>query len=172
MLPEVNQTFMTIPKKYGERMKSWTIQEPFYRERIEHANDTDVFEWSIFLKGTNTCIGKIGFHEAKVEFEEEKDPNIRGLSWYIDPAFQGNGYAYEAAKVALDYMFNKVNISAIQTSTGKDNPKSWATLEKLGFVNRGKTIFVEHTFVDEPSENVVYGLTKEEYIDFINKDVA
>lgn len=117
MIPEVNQTFMTIPKKYGERMKSWIIQEPFYRERIEHANDADVFRWSIFLKGTSTCIGQIGLHEAKIEFEEETDPNIRGLGWYIDPAFQGNGYAYEAAKVALDYMFNEVNISAIQTST-------------------------------------------------------
>lgn len=163
MMPEVHQTFLTISKKYGENLKDWTIQEPIYKKKTAHANDPDVFEWSIFLNGTNTCIGKIGFHEAKIEFEEQTDKTVRGMGWYIDPNYQGNGYAYEAAKGALDYMFNKVKISAIQTSTGKDNPKSWASMEKLGFINRGKTIFVDHTFVDEPTEQIVYGLTKQEY---------
>lgn len=163
MIDEVRKYYLTIPKSRREKMLSWEIQEPFYIEKVRHACDKDVFDWSIFLKDTNICIGKISFHQASVEFVEDSNEANRGLGWYLDPKYQGNGYMKEAGNAALNYMFNEVGISKIITSTGIKNVSSWKLMESLGFVYTEKNKFVEHTFEDEPSLNKIYELTSEQY---------
>ena len=59
MMPEVNKYYLTVPEKFKDKLKSWDIQKEYYAERVKHASDLDVYKWSIFLKDTNECIGKI-----------------------------------------------------------------------------------------------------------------
>ena len=67
MIPEVNRYFLTVPSKFRDKLKDWNIQEKYYEEEMKHAKDNNVFKWSIFLKETGECIGRISCHEATSE---------------------------------------------------------------------------------------------------------
>jgi RimJ/RimL family protein N-acetyltransferase len=163
MIPEVNKVYLTTPAKFRDKLKDWSKQEPFYEEKISHANDKDVFEWSIFLKDTNECIGKIDYHEYSKEDNEINDLSIRGVGWYIDPIHQGKGYGTEAAKHTLKYMFEEVQITKIITGAAIDNPASWKIMDRLGYKKLPQTKLVTYTYLDEPVEIYTYEITKEQY---------
>ena len=169
MMDEVNKYYLTVPRKYRDKLKDWDKQEEYYREDIKHANDPDSFHWSIFIKDTNECIGRISAHEAHSEFEEINDPSIRGVGWYIDPKHQGKGYATEAAQAMIDYLFNEVEINGIVEEVTKTNVPSWKIMEKLGFERTNKTTIINYTFLDEPVEGYIYQLTKEMYFNKKNR---
>ena len=105
MIPEVNRYFLTVPSKFRDKLKDWLKQEEFYKEEMKHATDNDVFKWSIYLKDSGKCIGRVDCHEASVEDNSITSPSIRGVGWIIDPIYQGKGYGTEAAKAMIDYMF-------------------------------------------------------------------
>lgn len=161
MIPEVNKYYLTIPKKHADKLNDWNIQKKFYQKDIAQATAKDIFKWSVFLKENGDCIGRVSCHEAKIENGDITDPDIRGVGWYLDPAYQGQGYGYEAAKAMMDYMFNECEIKEILTGAAIQNPSSWKIMEKYGFIKSNKTKMVEYTFVDEPVETYQYFLTKE-----------
>ena len=169
MIPEVNRYYLTVPKKFAEKLKDWSKQEEYYKADMEHTNDSDVFRWSVFLKDSGECIGRVSCHEAKSEGYEIDDPSIRGVGWYIDPKYKGNGYGYEAAKAMMDYMFNECEIDEIRTGAAIQNSASWKIMEKFGFEKQNYTKMVEYTYLDEPVEDYQYRLTKEIYLNRNNK---
>lgn len=169
MIPEVNKYYLTVPKKFSKKLKDWSKQEEYYKEDMTHANDSDVFRWSVFIKDTGECIGRVSCHEAKDEDENIKDPNIRGVGWYIDPEYKGNGYGKEAAIAMMDYMFNECDIAEIKTGAAIENPASWMIMEKFGFIREEKTKLVDYTYLEEPVEDYQYYITKEMYLENKNK---
>ena len=164
MIPEVNKYYLIVPPKFREKLLDWNKQEEYYKMDMEHANDPNIFRWSIFLKKTGECIGRVSCHEAHDEDSSITDPSVRGVGWLIDPAFQGNGYATEAAIAMIDYMFDKVHINEIRTGAAIVNPASWMIMEKLGFIRQDKTKMIQYTFLDEPVEDYSYILTKEQWL--------
>ncbi len=165
MIPEVNKYFLTIPKKYKNNLKNWDKQKEFYEAEIEHAKDSNVFQWSIFLKDTDTCIGRITCYE-KYDESKSRGDEIYDVGWIIDPAYQGQGYGSEAAKAMIDYMFFECEINEIRTGAAICNPSSWKIMEKLGFERQKETKMIEYTFLDELTEIYLYQLTKEKYMLF------
>jgi len=168
MQPDVNRYYLTVPKKFSEKLKDWNKQEEYYKKDMEHANDLDVFRWSIFIKETGHCIGRVSCHPASDEDSEINDPSIRGVGWFIDPKYKGNGYGNEAAQAMMDYMFTECEIDEIRTGAAIQNPASWMIMEKFGFVRLDRTKMVEYTYVDEPVEDYLYYLTRQMY--FKNKN--
>ena len=164
MNPDVNRYFLVVSPKFREKLKDWNMQKIFYEENIEHAVDNDVFKWSIFLKTTGECIGRLSCHEAHDEDETINDANIRGVGWIIDPNFQRKAYGTEAAKAMIDFMFLECEIEQIVTSAAICNPASWKIMEKLGFEKQEGTKLVQYTYLDELVENYFYVLTKERYL--------
>ena len=164
MIPEVNRYFLTVPVKFRDKLKDWNIQENYYEEDMKHANDKDVFRWSIFLKETGECIGRISCHEGHDEDENINNPNIRGVGWIIDPKYQGNGYGTEAAEAMVDFMFLECEIEKIITGAAICNPASWKIMERLGFERQEHTKMVQYTFVDELVEDYSYVMTREKYL--------
>lgn len=155
MIPEVNRYFLTVPPKFGDKLKDWEKQEEYYKEDMKHANDNDVFRWSIFLKDTDICIGRISCQDG-----ESDNPDIRDIGWLIDPDYQRQGYAYEAASAVLDFMFNECEIDKIVTSAAIVNPASWKLMEKLGFIRQKENKMVQYTYVSNLTENYTYVLDK------------
>lgn len=164
MLPEINKYFLTVPSKLREKLLDWKKQEEYYRMNMEHANDLDIFRWSVFLKETGECIGRVSCHEAHDEDESITDSNIRGVAWLIDPNFQKKGYATEAATAMIDYMFREAEIDEIRTGAAIQNPASWRIMEKLGLTRQKETKLIRYTFLDEPIEDYLYIITKEEWL--------
>lgn len=164
MIPEVNRYFLTVPVKFRDKLKDWNIQENYYEEDMKHANDKDVFRWSIFLKDTGECIGRISCHEGHDEDENINNPNIRGVGWIIDPKYQGNDYGTEAAEAMVDFMFLECEIEEIITGAAICNPASWKIMERLGFERQEQTKMVQYTFLDELTEDYSYVMTREKYL--------
>lgn len=118
-----------------KELSNWDVQRPFYEQKIQSiqaGDDTQKFTWSIFLKNTDIVIGQIICQPIDNEHNA-----IRDVGWYIDPVYQGMGYATEAAVAMLDYMFNIVGITEIKTSAVEINSSSWRIMEKLGFEYQG-----------------------------------
>ena len=135
MMPEVNMWYLTSAKKHANNPSHWTweTQEKFYKSKVEKADNNDVFCWSVFLKPQYTNSGKeevIGQVSAQ---ENGEDITIRDVGWFIDPNYWRKGYAYEASKAMIDYMFNEVEINKISSGAVKDNIGSCRIFEKLGF---------------------------------------
>jgi len=168
MQSDVNRYYLTVSKKYADKLKDWSKQEKYYEEDMKHANDKDVFKWSVFLKDTLECIGRVSCQEAKSDGYDTENPSIRGVGWYIDPKYMCNGYGSEAAQAMMDYMFKECDIDEIKTGAAIQNPASWKIMERFGFVRLDKTKMVEYTYVDEPVEDYQYYITKEMY--FENKN--
>lgn len=174
MIPEVNKWYLVGAKKHSNNPSHWTweTQEKFYKSKVDKANGNDVFVWSVFLKpeytnsGNEEVIGQVSAQESG------EDITVRDVGWYMDPIYQGKGYATEAAKSMIDYMFNEVEINDISSGAVKDNMASCKIFEKLGF---SKICEVEeespYTFYDGTLTFSKYGLTKEYYFNNENNRI-
>lgn len=166
-IPEVHRYYLTC--KFGF---DWEGQRPYFEKKAENSGDPSIFQWSIFIKDNNKCIGQISVQSGHSEDPLVTDDAIRGIGWFIDPEEQGKGYATEAATKVLDYMFNEVEIDEIRTGAAVVNPASYRLMEKIGFRRRGDKLHkTKYTFVEEKVDSYSYGLTKEEYKEFIGNKV-
>ena len=165
MLPKVNRYYLTIPKKYAANLYDWDKQQVFYEQDMKHANDLTTFKWSVFIKDTNECIGRVSCHEAHTEDEKIIDPNIRGVGWFINPKYQGCGYGREAANAMMKYMFEECEIAGIKTGAAVNNPASWSIMEKFGFIREKEIKMIDYTFVAEPVCGYQYYLTRDMYLE-------
>lgn len=155
LIPEVNKYYLTT--KIG---KTFEEDLPWQMKKLKVAKNKDIFQWSIIKKENNKCIDQINIQEKK-----DRPIEIRDIGWFIDPMEQRKGYAYEAANNIIDYMFNEVEISAIETSSAVCNPASYGLMEKLGFIRRNEqTTKHKYIFVEELTDCYSYGITKEEYL--------
>ena len=153
-IPEVNKYYLT--SKIG---KNFEEDLPWQLKKLSNAKNNDVFCWSIIKKNDNKCIGQISVQENK-----NSQVEIRDIGWFIDPKEQRKGFAFEAAYNVIDYMFNEVEIKAIETSAAICNPASYMLMEKLCFKKRGDKIKKQkYTFVEELVDCYLYGITKDEY---------
>ena len=158
-IPEVHRYYLTC--KFGF---DWEGQRPYFEKKAENSGDPSIFQWSIFIKDNNKCIGQISVQSGHSEDPLVTDDAIRGIGWFIDPEEQGKGYATEAATKVLDYMFNEVEINGISSGAVKDNIGSCRIFEKLGFSKIGEIEKESpYTFYDGILTFSKYGLTKEYY---------
>ena len=174
MIPEVNKWYLVGAKKYANDPSHWTweVQEKFYKSKVDKADNNDVFVWSVFLKpeytnsGNEEVIGQISAQE------NGEDITIRDVGWYIDPNYQGKGYATEASKAMINYMFKKVEINAIFSSAVKDNIASCRIFDKLRFDKIGEVIEKSpYTFYDGLLTFSKYELTRDDYLNNENKRI-
>lgn len=80
---------------------------------------------AVKLKPVNTPLGIISF--IKRDYLEYYDIGFAFL-----PLHTGKGYAFEAAKVVLNYALKELKMQAIVATTLKENTTSIRLLEKLG----------------------------------------
>lgn len=174
MIPEVNKWYLVGAKKHANNPSHWTweTQEKFYKSKVDEADNNDVFAWSVFLKPEYTnsryeeVIGQVTAQE------NGEDITIRDVGWYMDPNYQGKGYATEAAKAMIDYMFKEVEINGISSCAVKDNVASCKIFEKLGFIKMGEvTEESPYTFFYGILTFSKYGLTKEYYFNNENNRI-
>ena len=96
---------------------------------------------AIELTATHELIGSVGLVPCLSPFEQLPSfggrPNAlhtaeMGLFWAIDPAYQGKGYATEAARVLIQHAFEVEKLKRLVATTEHDNFASQAVMTKLG----------------------------------------
>ncbi|HLQ74326.1 MAG TPA: GNAT family N-acetyltransferase [Bacillota bacterium] len=69
----------------------------------------------------------------------------------IHPNFQGEGYAKEATKCAIDYSFLRLNLHKLYLYVAEKNEKAMHIYKQVGFKTEG--ILKEHYFINGSYEN-------------------
>jgi [ribosomal protein S5]-alanine N-acetyltransferase len=121
-----------------QRWLQWTV---LGYEMFSMLGQPHYGERAIVLKETGEIIGAVGivpyldtfnkvaaFHRA-LNFPATAEV---GLFWAIDPAHQRKGYAPEAARAVMEYLFTHEKLGHIIATTGYENLPSQKVMEKLG----------------------------------------
>jgi RimJ/RimL family protein N-acetyltransferase len=124
----------------GERQRwlQWTVlgyemfamlEQPHYGER------------AVVSKETGEIIGAVGIvpyldtFNRVAAFNRAPDAPATaevGLFWAIAPARQGQGFAPEAARALVDYLFTQEKLGRIIATTGYENLPSQKVMQKVG----------------------------------------
>jgi RimJ/RimL family protein N-acetyltransferase len=135
----LNQAFgSAMPLGDRQRWLQWTVlgyemfaalEQPHYGER------------AVVSKATEEIIGAVGivpyldtFNRVAAFHCVPTAPATAevGLFWAIAPAHQARGFAPEAARALIDYLFNQEKLGRIIATTGYDNLPSQKVMQKLG----------------------------------------
>ena len=104
------------------------------------------FQFVILHNESNTVIGDIGIHFS------DTDNNKVEIGCTIDKSFQGKGYATEALKQVISFLFNDLNKDKIIASIDPRNIKSINLVEKTGFKKEAlfeKSLLIDGELVDD-----------------------
>lgn len=132
-----------------KRWLDWTI---LGYEQFAVLHQPPFGERGVVLKKTEGLIGLCGFTPCMDRYEQlpgfAPEGEIRptnwttteiGLYYAISPAYQGRGFASEAARALLDYGFGDLRLKRIIATTTYDNLASQSVMRKLGMNIRSNT---------------------------------
>jgi RimJ/RimL family protein N-acetyltransferase len=152
--------YRSMPEVYqyqGWRPVANTEAEDFINKNISICPNTPNtwLQLAICLKG-GTLIGDIGVHFLEDGFQAE-------IGYTLSPAYQGNGYAIEAVKGVMGYLFIGLLKHRVIASIDPDNTRSAALLERLGFQKEAhfrKSCRIEGKWLDD----CIYAMLEEDWI--------
>jgi len=119
--------------------------------------------WAVETLSDNKFIGFVGLHEPI--YELPVNPCIE-IGWRLAREHWGNGYATEAANAAINFGFEKLNLSEIYSFTSLANIKSRNVMERLKMIDQKMNF--EHPIIPEASplrEHVLYKLSRDNWIE-------
>lgn len=130
----------------------------FIKNRISPTVDkiNTWFQFAIIKKENNELIGDIGIHF----FDPDKYQVEIGFT--LDEAQQGNGYATEALRATINYLFYELNKRRIIASIDPRNTNSIKLVSRLGFRKEAhfrKSILINGEWVDD----LIYALLIDEW---------
>ena len=111
-------------------------------EMKNRVGETEYY-FAITLKDTGKVIGEIdAYPETGEPHSDESAPkDTFSPCWMLNKAYQGKGYAYEAARAFFDYLFKEKGARRIYAYTEDYNTSSRHLCEKLGM--RCEGLFLE-----------------------------
>ena len=123
------------------------------KEKMAHSE----YCLAIVLKDTGKVIGEIEAHpeSSQPDLAEGFMKDTFSPCWMLNPAYQGKGYAFEAAHAFFDYLFYQKNARRIYAFTEDYNLPSQKLCKKLGMRQEG--LFREFvTFVNDKNGHPIY----------------
>jgi RimJ/RimL family protein N-acetyltransferase len=103
----------------------------------------------------DTLIGDMGIHFLEDDAQVE-------IGYTLSPDHQGQGYAFEAVKTIMNYLFLTLKKHRITASVDPDNQKSINLLMKLGF--RQEAHFVKSILIrGEWCDDIVFAMLDEDW---------
>ncbi|MDR2687161.1 MAG: GNAT family N-acetyltransferase [Oscillospiraceae bacterium] len=125
------------------------------RREKKHYRSDRTYWWGLELDGRligSVCVVNVDDNDRKGM-----------LGYCLARAFWSKGYATEAAKAVLDYMFTEVGLNRIEASHAVSNAASGRVLEKAGLLleGRAKDYYFCNAGVQDSN---LYGITKARYL--------
>ena len=104
----------------------WPDERDQYKGIVEWFSNRDDYI-AVIIKDKNQLIGFINKSVTR-----DKEFNF---GYVFHSEFSGKGYAYEAGKAVINYIFEDLSAELIKTGTPKENIPSQKFLKRLGFKN-------------------------------------
>ncbi|MEO0518112.1 MAG: GNAT family N-acetyltransferase [Cyanobacteria bacterium P01_A01_bin.116] len=117
--------------------------------------------WAVDVKGKHPFIGMVGLNRPA--YELPFGPCVE-VGWRLGYPYWGHGYATEAAKAAIAFGFETLNLEEIVSFTALVNVRSQAVMERLGMMRSPNTF--NHPSVKKGSlleEHCLYTLTQKDW---------
>jgi RimJ/RimL family protein N-acetyltransferase len=137
------------PKEEGER---------FIQDMARQHPDTpgEWFQFAVALRPAGQLVGDCAV------MPHADDPRQCDIGFTLSPAHQGHGYATEAVRLLLDYLFTERGKHRISAYCDPRNAASVSLLERLGMRREGH--LRESTWAHgEWTDDLVYGLLSDEW---------
>lgn len=124
-----------------EQVQSWLTWTIANYQELARLYQPPYGDYAIARKDNDAVIGSVGIVQSVVPWgvlqgQTSDEPHLIspefGLYWGVLPAHQRNGYATEAGRAIINYLFNDWNIKQVVATTEHDNLASQKTMEKLG----------------------------------------
>lgn len=120
------------------------------------------YSYAIALKSENKIIGSIGMDDLAPD-EELKNLNQRYIGYSLNPKYWGNGYATEASKCLIKYLFKELSLDLIWSSHYDFNLKSKSVILRCGFQYKFSRTVTVKALDDRIVAELFYNLYKNEY---------
>lgn len=100
----------------------------FVADMVAQATQADRyhFEFAMCLKENNLLIGGCGISK------EGQSSSVASMGWAVNPEFQNQGYATEAATKLIQFGFTQLGLHVIYATCDTRNTASFKVMEKLG----------------------------------------
>jgi len=148
-LPEVYKYQTWKPKDINE------IKNFICKNVAVNLNTPNTWLQLAICLNTGELIGDFGIHFLDDNFQVE-------IGITISPTHQGNGYAVEASKGVISYLFNDLNKHRVTASVDPDNKKSIKLLERLNL--RKEAHFIKSFRIDDEwYDDCIYAILEDEW---------
>ncbi|MDO3423645.1 GNAT family protein [Chryseobacterium sp. APV1] len=146
----------------ANKFQSWIpetledVEQFIERNNKEFNQPESWYQVLITEKDTKAVIGDIGIHF----FGAENLQTELGIT--LNKDFQGRGYASEALKGVINFLFSDLKKHRIMASVDPENIDSLKLMERIGFRKEGhfvKSLFWKNKWTDD----VIYALLREEW---------
>lgn len=130
----------------------------FLREASLRApNEPDTwYQLAIVLAATGQLIGDVGIHFLGPDNEQAE------IGYTLNPDYQSKGYATEAVRGVLRYLFQDLGKHRVTASVDPRNTKSTALLERIG-MRREAWFRKSYWLKGEWTDDMVYALLREDW---------
>lgn len=149
-----------------ERVLEYVPEEPITMEQAQNAikwlisnYDLDSgykYSFAIELKKTKDYVGWCGFGYL------DYDKSQKEIYFTLKSKYWGHGFATEASKALMEYIFNELKLKKLVAVVKPDNKASKRVIEKLGFKYKGVVKNIPEEFKFYEGE-LYYTLTGEDY---------
>jgi RimJ/RimL family protein N-acetyltransferase len=93
------------------------------------------YQLALELKSSGDMVGDVGFQVLKEDHHQAE------IGFTLDRAYQGQGYAGEAVRRLLVYLFEELALHRVRANCDPENTASSRLLERVGMRHEGR--FVE-----------------------------
>ena len=111
----------------------------------------------VAIERENTIIGVVDYHEIDLEND------VGRVGYWLGEQYNGNGYMSLAVMEMLKIGFNDFALNRIEIQCAKENVKSRAIPERIGFIQEG-ILRSSEKVNGQYYDHVVYGLLKSEAV--------
>lgn len=94
----------------------------------------DYLAYAVTLKNKKTVIGSVGCSYYE-------DLQETGAAYFIGAKYRNHGYAVEAVKAYIAYLFHHYSMSKIIATIKEENTASRKVIEKAGFIMTAKKMY-------------------------------
>ena len=160
---DAEEIFAYRSDKLTNKFQGWipeSIEEvkSFINEKIcKDVNIPDTWhQLAIVEKESQKIIGDFGIHFI------DEDGYHAEIGFTLNKNFQGKGFASEAVKTVLNYLFNELNKHRITGSVDPENVSSIKLLFGVGFTKEAhfrKSLLINNQWCDD----VIFAMLKEDW---------
>jgi RimJ/RimL family protein N-acetyltransferase len=117
----------------------------------------------IALKADGTLIGKAGLSRIETACAPGELLGAVQVGWSLRADVWGQGYAREAAEVALATAFERLALPRVYAQTSERNTASWGLMKRLGMARRTDLDYPDPEYPPEDNPTMVWDLGREEW---------